>query len=77
MNYLLHVGLMLTNYKNDHHPIPTPENKKLPGNFQNKPVSSTFSQLESSKENVLWEYDAVTLKMLYLNVLHDMVSQNS
>ena len=33
--------------------------------------------LKPSKENVLGEYDAVTLTMLYLNVLHDMVSQNS
>ena len=35
------------------------------------------SYLEPSKENVLGEYDAVTLSMLYLRVLQDMVSQNS
>ena len=35
------------------------------------------SYLEPSKENALWEYDAVTLTMVYLKVLHDMVSQNS
>ena len=33
--------------------------------------------IELSKENVLGEYDAVTLTMLYVKVLHDMVSQNS
>ena len=33
--------------------------------------------LESSKENVLGEYEPVTLTMLYLKVLHDMISQNS
>ena len=33
--------------------------------------------LAPSKENVLGENDAVTLTMLYLKVLHDMVSQNS
>ena len=38
-------------------------------------VSSNY--LEPSKENVLGKYDAVTLTILYLNVLHDMVSQNS
>ena len=38
-------------------------------------MSSNY--LESSKENVLGEYDAVTLSMLYLRVFHDMVSQNS
>ena len=32
--------------------------------------------LEPSKENVLGEYDGVTLTMLYLKVLCDMVSQN-
>ena len=32
---------------------------------------------KTSKENVLGDYNAVTLKMLYLKVLHDMVSQNS
>ena len=35
------------------------------------------NSLEPSKENVLGGYDAVTLIMLYLKVLHDMVSQNS
>ena len=30
-----------------------------------------------SKENVLGEYDAVTLTILYLKVLYDIVSQNS
>ena len=33
--------------------------------------------VESSKENFLGEYDVVTLTMLYVKVLHDMVSQNS
>ena len=33
--------------------------------------------LELSKENVSGKYDAVTLTMLYLKVLHNMVSQNS
>ena len=33
--------------------------------------------LESSKENVLGEYDAATWTMVYLKVLHDMISQNS
>ena len=33
--------------------------------------------LELLKGNILGEYDAVTLTMLYLKVLHDMVSQNS
>ena len=33
--------------------------------------------LEPSKTNVFEENDAVTLTMLYLKVLHDMVSQNS
>ena len=32
--------------------------------------------LEPSKENVWGEYDAATLTMLYLKVLHDMVSPN-
>ena len=35
------------------------------------------SYLESSKENVLGAYDAVTLIMRYLKVLHVMVLQNS
>ena len=30
-----------------------------------------------SKENVLGEYDAVTLTILHLKVLYDIVSQNS
>ena len=33
--------------------------------------------LEPFKENVLSEYDAVTLTMIYLKVLPNMVSQNS
>ena len=33
--------------------------------------------LDLSKVNVLGNNDAVTLAMLYLKVLHDMVSQNS
>ena len=37
---------------------------------------SSSNYFERSKENVLGEYDAVTLTMLYLKVLHDMVSQN-
>ena len=32
---------------------------------------------EPSKENVLGEYDAAILNMLYVKVLHDTVSQNS
>ena len=33
--------------------------------------------LEPSEESVLGEYDAVTLTMFHLKLLHDMVSQNS
>ena len=33
--------------------------------------------LEPSKENVFEEYDPITFTMLYLKVVHDMVSQNS
>ena len=33
--------------------------------------------LEYSKENVFGDYDAATLTMLYLKVLHDMVPQKS
>ena len=33
--------------------------------------------LELSKESVLGNNDAVTLNMIYLKVLHDIVSQNS
>ena len=33
--------------------------------------------LELSKESVLEDNDAVTLTMIYLKVLHDMVSRNS
>ena len=33
--------------------------------------------LGPSKENILGEYDAVTLTMLWLKVLHDLVSQIS
>ena len=35
------------------------------------------SNLEPSKANVFGYYDAVTLTMLYLKVLHDIVSQNA
>ena len=35
-------------------------------------MSSNY--LEPLKENVLWEYDAVTLTMLSVKVLNDMVS---
>ena len=37
--------------------------------------ANSSNYLELSKENVSMEYDAVTLIMLYLKVLHDMVSQ--
>ena len=33
--------------------------------------------VSKAKENVLGEYDVVTLAMLYLKVLHDIVSQDS
>ena len=46
---------------------------KIPGVRRQR--SSNY--LEPLKENVLGEYDAVTLTMLYLKVLQDMVSQNS
>ena len=36
-------GINVNYYKSIHHPIPTRENKKHPGNFRNKLVSSTFS----------------------------------
>ena len=42
MNYLLHVGIMLT-YKSVQQLIPTRENRKHPGNFEKKSVSSTFN----------------------------------
>ena len=51
--------------------------------YDKRPVKSKESYfqhgiyLEPSEENVLGECDAVTLNMLYLKVLHDMVSQNS
>ena len=32
----------VNHYKSVHHPIPTRENRKNPGNFQNKSVSSPF-----------------------------------
>ena len=38
-------------------------------------MSSNY--LQPSREHVLGKYDAVTLTMLYLKVLHDMVPQNS
>ena len=38
---------------------------------------TSSNYLEPLKENVLGEYDAVTLTMLYLKTLHDMVSQIS
>ena len=46
---------------------------------KNHAVNKTkvWQLLRPSKENVLREYDAVTLTMLYLNVLPDMASQNS
>ena len=31
------------NYKSVHQPIPTHENRELPGNFQNESVSSPFN----------------------------------
>ena len=36
-------GINVNYYKSAHHPIPTRENMKHPGNFQNKSVSSAFS----------------------------------
>ena len=33
--------------------------------------------LRTFKRKCFWEYDAVTLTMIYLKILHDMVSQNS
>ena len=33
--------------------------------------------LRAFKRKCFWEYDAVTLTMIYLKILHDMVSQNS
>ena len=33
--------------------------------------------LELSKRKCFWEYDAVTLTMIYLKVLHNIISQNS
>ena len=46
---------------------------------KNHAVNKTkvWQLLRPSKENVLRDYDAVTLTMLYLNVLPDMASQNS
>ena len=35
-------GGNVTHYKSVHHPIATHENRKYPGNFQNKSVSSAF-----------------------------------
>ena len=35
-------GGNVNHYKSVHHPIPTRENRKNPGNFQNKSVSSPF-----------------------------------
>ena len=42
MNYLLHVGVMST-YKSVQQLIPTRENRKHPGNFENKSGSSAFN----------------------------------
>ena len=36
-------GVNVTYYKSVHHPIPTRENRKHPGNFQKKSLSSAFS----------------------------------
>ena len=38
-------GVNVNYYKSVHHTIPTPENKKQPGNFQNKSGSSAFNSL--------------------------------
>ena len=44
MNYLLCTcGDNVNYYENVHHPIPTPENREHPGNFQKKSVSSAFN----------------------------------
>ena len=43
MNYLLHVGDNINYYKSVHHCLPTSENRKHLGNFQNKSVNSTFN----------------------------------
>ena len=40
-------------------------------------MQRSISYLEPSKENVLVEYDGVTLTILYMKVVHDVVSQNS
>ena len=45
MNYFLHVRDNVNYYKRVHHPIPTRENRKHPGNFQNKLVSSAFDRV--------------------------------
>ena len=36
-------GVNVNYYKSVHHPIPTRENRKHPGNFQNKSVNSAFN----------------------------------
>ena len=36
-------GVNVIYYKSVHHPFPTRENRKYPGNFQNKSVSSAFN----------------------------------
>ena len=36
-------GVNVNYYKSVHHPFPTCENRKHPGNFQNKSVSSAFN----------------------------------
>ena len=51
------------------------DTSKIKNPAVSKPKSTNY--LEPSKENVLEEYNAVTLTMLYLKVLNDMVSQNS
>ena len=45
MNYFLHVRDNVNYYKRVHHPIPTRENRKHPGNFQDKLVSSAFNRV--------------------------------
>ena len=69
-------------YKIVYHPILTLSVRK--GNTleifkinQEALPSITSNYLESPKENVLREYDAATFTMLYSEVIHNMVSQNS
>ena len=44
---------------------------------KNAAFSKSNNYLELSKKTVLWNNHSVTLTMIYLKVLHDMVSQNS